>query len=41
MDGWTSLKAWSEIMVPYILKEAVPRANGKWHLTHVVEITPC
>jgi len=38
--GWVSLKAWSEILVPWILDEAVPRADGKWSLTHVIEVAP-
>ncbi|MGE4340334.1 MAG: hypothetical protein AB7E55_30950 [Pigmentiphaga sp.] len=36
--GWCSLKDWSEILVPWILRECVPRANGQWHLTHVAEV---
>lgn len=38
--GWCSLKHWSEILVPWLLEEAVPRANGRWHRTHVIEVTP-
>jgi DMSO/TMAO reductase YedYZ molybdopterin-dependent catalytic subunit len=36
--GWVSLADWESIVVPFILKECQPRANGKWHLTHAVEI---
>jgi hypothetical protein len=36
--GWVSLENWRDIVVPYILQEYVPRADGGWHLTHVVEI---
>lgn len=35
--GWISLADWRDIMVPWILKE-VPRADGKWSITHVAEI---
>lgn len=37
-SGWCSLADWSEQLVPWILKECVPRADGKWSLTHVVEV---
>lgn len=36
--GWVALKEWSEIVVPWLLRECHPRANGRWHLTHAVEI---
>jgi hypothetical protein len=36
--GWVSLKNWREITVPWILQECVPRADGRWHITHAVEI---
>ncbi len=36
--GWVSLKDWRDIVVPYILKECVPRADGNWHITHAIEI---
>jgi len=26
--------------VPHLLKEAVPRADGTWSLTHVIEVDP-
>lgn len=35
--GWVSLKDWEGIVVPYILKQ-YPRADGKWHITHSVEV---
>lgn len=35
--GWTSLENWTRIAVPAILANH-PRANGKWHLTHTVEV---
>ena len=39
VGGWIALSAWEEHIVPWILREAVPRANGRWHLTHVIEVT--
>lgn len=37
-QGWGSLQDWRTICVPWILDECVPRADGKWHLTHGIEI---
>lgn len=37
-SGWTTLQAWKDILVPHIIKECVPRANGKWHITHAIEV---
>ncbi len=37
-SGWCSLADWGDVIVPWLLKECVPRADGAWHLTHVVEI---
>ncbi len=39
-SGWCSLEDWSSTLVPWILEECVPRADGGWHLTHVVEVMP-
>ncbi|WP_292477392.1 hypothetical protein [Mesorhizobium sp.] len=36
--GWCALEDWVGMLVPWILEECVPRANGGWHLTHVVEV---
>ena len=38
--GWVGLHEWTTILVPWLLKECYPKANGKWHLTHSVEIDP-
>ena len=35
--GWCSLEDWESTVVPFILEE-YPRANGKWHITHAVEV---
>lgn len=37
--GWIAEQYWAGALVPWILENCVPRANGRWHLTHVVEIT--
>lgn len=36
--GWTSLDAWSAIIVPHILED-VKRASGGWHITHAIEVS--
>jgi hypothetical protein len=37
-SGWCLLEHWADEIVPWIIREAVPRANGKWHITHSVEV---
>lgn len=37
--GWAALADWSNILVPWITKQ-IPRANGGWHITHAIEVTP-
>jgi hypothetical protein len=39
VGGWVPLSEWRDSVVPWILKECEPKANGGWHLTHVLEIT--
>lgn len=36
-SGWCSLNDWERTVVPFILEE-YPRANGRWHITHSVEV---
>lgn len=36
--GWVSLIDWQATLVPSLLEHCEPKANGKWHLTHVIEI---
>src|ERR1041385_598928 len=38
--GWIRLKHWEELLVPWLLEQCVPRANGRWYITHSVEIAP-
>lgn len=35
--GWARFEDWERFIVPAIV-ESIPRANGKWHVTHGVEI---
>ncbi|WP_244327639.1 hypothetical protein [Roseibium sp. RKSG952] len=39
-SGWSLLSDWAQIIVPFILEEFVPRADGGWHITHAVELDP-
>lgn len=36
--GWISEANWTGILVPWILGACQPKADGKWHRTHVVEV---
>ena len=38
VGGWVSADEWADHVVPWLLNECTPKANGHWHLTHVVEI---
>lgn len=38
VGGLVSLSEWSVSVVPWLLQQCEPKANGRWHLTHVVEI---
>ena len=36
--GWIPYEEWSAQLVPWLLKECQPKADGKWWPTHSVEI---
>ena len=36
--GWCSLRDWSDQLVPWIIENVVPKANGAWHVTHALEV---
>jgi len=38
VGGWVPLSEWATDVVPWLLKECEPKANGRWHLTHAVEV---
>lgn len=40
VGGWVPFREWSESVVPWILRELVPKADGRWHMTHVIEVEP-
>lgn len=37
-SGWCSVADWAGALVPIILEECVPKADGNWHITHSVEV---
>lgn len=38
VGGWVSLQEWDQKVVPWLLKECEPKADGKWHITHSIKI---
>jgi hypothetical protein len=38
--GWTALANWQQHLVPWLLENCVPRADGNWHITHAIEVEP-
>lgn len=39
-DGWVNYAAWANTVVPWILRACEPKANGRWHVTHGIEVDP-
>jgi hypothetical protein len=35
--GWCSLQDWTRVIAPHLISQ-YPRASGKWHITHSIEI---
>jgi hypothetical protein len=40
LGRWLRLGEWSEQLVPWLLGQIEPKADGSWHRTHVVEVEP-
>ena len=38
-SGWCSLSDWSGRLVPWLLEQYEPKADGGWSITHAVEVT--
>lgn len=38
--GWIAFRDWAAILVPFILRQCIPRANGGWHITHRIQVEP-
>lgn len=41
VGGWVPEREWAEQVVPWLLSECEPKANGRWHITHSVEVIGC
>jgi hypothetical protein len=37
--GWVGYQDWATTIVPWILGECEPNADGKWHFTHFVSVS--
>lgn len=37
-SGWVDAQQWGEVIAPHIIEKIVKRGNGKWHLTHIIEV---
>lgn len=37
--GWIPLSIWRDQLVPWLLEQCEPKANGHWSLTHVLEVS--
>lgn len=37
IGGWVPFVKWSECVVPWILEQCVPKANGQWWPTHCLD----
>lgn len=38
VGGWIPFSEWADSLVPWLLKQVVPKANGRWHITHAIEV---
>ena len=38
--GWIGFFEWSHRLVPWLLKECEPKADGTWWVTHALEVQP-
>ena len=38
--GWIKTEEWEWKLVPWLIKEAVPKGDGTWWPTHVLEVLP-
>lgn len=38
IPDWIPLRMWSEKLVPWLLQACVPKHDGRWHITHSIEL---
>ncbi|WP_428673677.1 hypothetical protein [Reyranella sp.] len=36
--GWAALEDWQSVLVPWLLGECEPKADGGWFITHTIEV---
>lgn len=36
--GWISYADWVKTLVPWLLEQCEPKANGRWHVTHGIQV---
>lgn len=36
---WTTFESWRDVIVPWLIKEVEPKANGEWWITHSLEVS--
>lgn len=39
-SGWLDEDSWANDLVPWLLAEVESKADGKWHITHAIEVVP-
>ena len=40
VGGWMKTTEWEWQLIPWLIKECVPKADGSWWITHALEVTP-
>jgi hypothetical protein len=38
VGGWIPQAEWTDQLVPWLLRECQPKADGRWHITHRLEV---
>jgi hypothetical protein len=39
VGGWMKTSEWEYQLIPWLIKECVPKADGSWWITHALEVT--
>ena len=40
VGGWLPFETWSNWLAPWLIKECIPKGDGKWWPTHGIEVEP-
>jgi len=38
VGGWVPWQEWKSQVAPWLIREAVPKGSGAWHITHLVDV---